>query len=94
VQVCVVRLSVCPLRLGDWPSFYRPRREQFTGVPHYFPTCGGMACSATELTTVRANLAPVRASWRVLCLYRSGFEGGGVEVARPAAARVLTRGCH
>jgi hypothetical protein len=27
-------------------------------------------------------------------LYRSGFEGGGVEVAHPAAARVLTRGCR
>jgi hypothetical protein len=89
VQVCAVRLRVCPLRLGDCPSFYRPRREQFTGVPHYFPTCGGMACSATELTTILANLAPVGTSWRVLCPYRSGFEGGGVEVACPTAARVL-----
>jgi hypothetical protein len=44
--------SSCPLRLGDCPSFYRPRREQFIGVPHYAPTCGGMACSATELTIV------------------------------------------
>jgi hypothetical protein len=25
-----------PLRLGDCPSFCRPRRAQFTGVPHYF----------------------------------------------------------
>jgi hypothetical protein len=25
-----------PLRLGDCPSFYRPRRRQFTGVPHCF----------------------------------------------------------
>jgi hypothetical protein len=33
VQVSVVR---CPLRLGGCPSFYRPRRRQFTGVPHYF----------------------------------------------------------
>jgi hypothetical protein len=30
VSVC------CPLRLGDCPSFYRPRRGQFTGVPHCF----------------------------------------------------------
>jgi hypothetical protein len=37
VQVNVVRLCVRPLRLGDCPSFYRPRREQFTGVPHYSP---------------------------------------------------------
>jgi hypothetical protein len=33
VQVIVVRP---PLRLGDCPSFYRPRRRQFTSVPHYF----------------------------------------------------------
>jgi hypothetical protein len=51
-----------PLRLGGCPSFYRPRREQFTRVPHYFPTCGGMASSAMELTAVLANPAPVEAS--------------------------------
>jgi hypothetical protein len=79
--------SSCPLRLGDCLSFYRPRREQFTCVPHYFPTSGGVASSAAELTAVLANLAPVGASWRVLCSYRSGFEGGGVEVGCPAAAR-------
>jgi hypothetical protein len=55
-------------------------------VPHYFPTCGGVASSATELTAVLANPAPVGAPWRVLCSYRSGFEGGGVVVGRPAAA--------
>jgi hypothetical protein len=26
----------CPPWLGDCPSFYRPRRKQFTSVPHYF----------------------------------------------------------
>jgi hypothetical protein len=81
-----------PLRLGDCSSFYRPRREQFAGVPHYSPTCEGMASSAAELTTVLANLAPVGASWRVLCPYESGFKGGGVEVGCPAAARGPTRG--
>jgi hypothetical protein len=84
----------CPLRLGDFPSFYRPRREQFTHVPHYFPTCGGVASSATELTAVLANPAPVEASWRVLCSYRSSFEGGGVVVGCPAAARGPVRGCR
>jgi hypothetical protein len=39
-----------------------------------------------ELTAVLANPAPVEASWRVLCSYRSGFEGGGLVVGRPAAA--------
>jgi hypothetical protein len=62
---------------------YRLRREQFTCVPHYSPTCGGMASSAAELMSVLANLALVGASWRVLCPYRSDFEGSGVEVGRP-----------
>jgi hypothetical protein len=82
------------LRLGDCPSFYWPRREQFTCVPHYFPTRGDMASSATELTSVLANPAPVGVSWRVLCSYRSGFEGGSVVVGRPAAVRGPIRGCR
>jgi hypothetical protein len=44
-----------------------------------------MASSAAELTAVLANPAPVEASWRVLCLYRSDFEGGDVAVGRPTA---------
>jgi hypothetical protein len=53
-----------------------------------------MACSAAELTAVLVNLAPVGASWRVLCPYRGGFEGDGVEVGCPAAARGPARGCR
>jgi hypothetical protein len=68
--------------VGGSPPFYRPRRGRFTGMPHYFATRGGMAYSAMELTTVLANLAPVTASWRVLCLNRGDFEGGGVVVDR------------
>jgi hypothetical protein len=90
VRVLAIRR---PLRLGGCPSLYRPRREQFTGMPHCSPTCEGMASSATKLTTVLANLAPIGASWRVLCPYRGGFEGGGVEVGYPAAAREPARGC-
>jgi hypothetical protein len=41
-----------------------------------------MAYRAVELTPVLANLAPVTALWRVLCLNRGGFEGGGVVVDR------------
>jgi hypothetical protein len=84
VWVIVVPHPVSPW-LGDCPSFYRPRREQFTCVPHYFPTCGGMASSATELTAVLANPPPAGASWCVLCSYRSGFEGVGIVVGRLAA---------
>jgi hypothetical protein len=54
-------------------------------VPHYSPTCGGIASSAVELTAVLENLVPVVASWRILCPHRSGFESGGVVVGRPAA---------
>jgi hypothetical protein len=78
--------SRVPCGLGTGPPFYRPKREQFTCVPHYFPTCGGVVCSATELTAVLANPTPVEASWRVQCSYRSGFEGGGVVVGRSATA--------
>jgi hypothetical protein len=51
-------------------------------MPHYFTTCDGMAYSIGELTVVLANLTPVAVSWRVLCLNRGGFEGGGVVVDR------------
>jgi hypothetical protein len=54
-------------------------------MPHYFPTYGSMASSAAELTAVLANPALVETSWRVLCSYRSGFEGGGVVVGCLAA---------
>jgi hypothetical protein len=56
-------------------------------MPHYFATCDGMAYSAEELTVVLANLAPVMASWRALCLNRGGFEGGGVMVDRGVSRR-------
>jgi hypothetical protein len=95
VRVIAIRRPSVPLpRLGDCPSFYRPRREQFTDVPHCSPTCEGMASSAAELTTVLANLAPVGAPWLVLCPYRGDFEGGGVEVGCPAAACGPARGCR
>jgi hypothetical protein len=79
VRVIAIRRPI-PLRLGDYPSFYRPRREQFTCMPHCFPTCGGMASSTMELTAVLANPTPAEASWCVMCSYRSDFEGGGVAV--------------
>jgi hypothetical protein len=79
VWVIAVCRPVSP-RLGDCLSFYRPRREQFTCVPHYFPTCGGMVSSATELTgescscgvAARTILVPERfRGWR-----RSGWSSG------------------
>jgi hypothetical protein len=38
--------------------------------------------------------SPAEASWYVLCSYKSGFEGGGVEVGRPAAICGPIRGCR
>jgi hypothetical protein len=75
-------LSLCPLRRGGSPSFYRPRRGRFTSVPHYLATWRGMAYSPVEMTPVLASLTPVTASWRALYLNRGGFEGGGVAVDR------------
>jgi hypothetical protein len=56
-------------------------------MPHYFATCDGMEYSAGGLTVVQANLAPVMASWRALCLNKGGFEGGGVVVDRGVSRR-------
>jgi hypothetical protein len=56
-------------------------------MPHYFATCGGMAHSAVELTIVLANLAPVMALWRALCLNRGDLEGGGVVVDQGVSRR-------
>jgi hypothetical protein len=53
-------------------------------MPHYFPMCSGMGSSAVELTIVLVVPAPVEASWRVLCSYRSGFEGRSAAVGRLA----------
>jgi hypothetical protein len=91
VRVLFVSVS-SPMRLGDCPSFYRPKQGQFTGVPHYSLTCEGMVGSAAELTAVLANLAPVGVSWRVLYPYRSDFKGSGIEVGCPTTARRQVRG--
>jgi hypothetical protein len=91
-QSAVACVPLSPLRLGDRPSFYRPRRERFTIVPHYSSTCEGVVSSAVELTAVLANLVPVAASWRVLCPNRSGFEGSGVVVGRPVVVHGQARG--
>jgi hypothetical protein len=50
--------------------------------------------SVTEPTAVLANPALVGVSWRVLCPYRSSFEGRGGAVGCPAAAREPVRGCR
>jgi hypothetical protein len=93
VMSCVLFSAVpYPPRLGDHPSLYRPRRERFTGVPHYSSTCEGVVSSATELMAVLANPAPVAASWRVLCPNKSGFEGRGVVVGRPVFVCGQARG--
>jgi hypothetical protein len=84
VRVFAVRRPV-PRGWGTAPPFIGQGGSSFTCVPHYFPTCGGMASSAMELTAVLANPTPVEASWCVLCSYRSGFEGRSAAVGRLAA---------
>jgi hypothetical protein len=90
--VIAIRPRLSSPAAGDRPSFYRTRRERFTGVPHYSSTCEGVVSSAVELTAVLANLDPVLASWRVLCPNRSGFEGSGVVVGRPVVVHGQARG--
>jgi hypothetical protein len=80
VSVCCLLSRVFSPAAGGYPSFYWPRREQLTCMLHYFYMCNGMVNSVVELTVVLANPAPVEASWCVLCLYRSSFEGCGVVV--------------
>jgi hypothetical protein len=38
----------CPLRRGSSSSFYRPRRERITCMPHYSATWGSVVCRAVE----------------------------------------------
>jgi hypothetical protein len=90
-QVSAVRR---PLRLGNWPSFYRPRRRQLTSAPHYFVYVWRHGVQRRGVDDRPGEPCFWRGVWRVLCTSRSGFEGGGVEVSCSATARVRTRGCH
>jgi hypothetical protein len=89
----MLSLSSSPLRPGDCPSFYRPRRSSLQACRTVLAMCNGMAYSATEWTTVLANPASGGASWCALCPPKSGFEGGGVEIFRWVVVHTLTRGC-
>jgi hypothetical protein len=94
-SVCVITISrPVPCGWGIASPFIGQGESSLHACHTILLPCGGVASSATELTTVLTNLAPVVASWRVLCSYRSGFEGGGVEVGCPAAARGPARGCR
>jgi hypothetical protein len=84
--------AVLPCGWGIAPPFIGQGGGNLQACRTILPTCRGMASSAAELTVVLENLAPVGASWRVLCSYRSDFEGSSVEVGRPVAARGPTRG--
>jgi hypothetical protein len=77
--VSSVRVSMSLRRRGS-PSFYRPRRGRFTGMPHYLATGGGMACSSGKSAAVLTVLATISSSWRVLYPNSGGFEGRGVVV--------------
>jgi hypothetical protein len=47
--VCrVLFFCLVPLRRGSSSSFYRPRRERITCMPHYLATWGSGACYAVE----------------------------------------------
>jgi hypothetical protein len=46
--VVLLVFSVSPLRRGSSSSFYRPRRERITCMPHYSATWGSVARRAVE----------------------------------------------
>jgi hypothetical protein len=46
--VASYRFALCPLRRGSSPSFYRPRRERITCMPHYLATWGSVVRRAVE----------------------------------------------
>jgi hypothetical protein len=78
-----VRVFISPRRGGS-PSFYRPRRGQFTGMPHCLATWGGggMARNTGESAAVWSALAPVLSLWHVPYLNRGDFEGEDIVVGR------------
>jgi hypothetical protein len=91
--VCVIAIRrPPPPRLGDCPSFYRPRRRQFTIVAHYFAyvwrhgvQCHGVDGRPDESCLWRGVVArPVRAQERLRGGWRRGcsFEGRPREDSR------------
>jgi hypothetical protein len=45
---CLMSSVLCPLRRGSSPSFYRPRRERITCMPHYLATWGSVVSRVVE----------------------------------------------
>jgi hypothetical protein len=71
-----------PCGQGTTPSFIGQGGGSLQTCHTVLAMCDGMADSATEWTAVLVNLASGGASWHALCLSRSGFEGGGIEISR------------
>jgi hypothetical protein len=95
VRVCRSSLSAAPRGWGIAPPFIGQGEGNLEVCRTILPTCRGIAISVAELTSVLANLAPVEASWRVLCPYRSDFEGSGAKVGvRPPFAGRLEGGVN
>jgi hypothetical protein len=74
-------VGMSDLGQGTAPPFIGQGRGSLQACRTVLATCDGVADSATEWTTVLANLASGGASWRALCPSRGGFEGGGVKIS-------------
>jgi hypothetical protein len=48
VQDSLPSVVACPLRRGSSSSFYMPRRERITCMPHCLATWGSVVCYAVE----------------------------------------------
>jgi hypothetical protein len=75
--------AICrPLAARGCPPFIGQGGGSLQACRTVLATCDGMADSATEWTSVLANLASGGASWHALCPSRSSFVGGDIEISR------------
>jgi hypothetical protein len=90
----VCRYPSSPRGRGTASPFYRPRGGGLQLCRIVLGDMWRLVYSAVEWVTVLANFASGGASWRVLCLSRSGFEGSGVGASCLVAVRTSARGSH
>jgi hypothetical protein len=83
----VLPCRLCPLRRGSSSSFYRPRRERITCMPHYSATWGSVVCRAVEQAAALTVLAAIWPSWRILYPNSGSFEGRGAVDGRDVPRR-------
>jgi hypothetical protein len=80
------------LHRGACRGVLQARRSQRYCANIVVKTGGVCVCVVRLCPSLAVGGLPLILYAKERTVYKSGFEGGGVEVARPPAARVLTRG--